>query len=222
MCHEFESRQREEKDMADAKKPRPADDKIAAAVRDVFASNRMQAAWRMAQGSSQENRMPAVEAIFRMLEKEGLTFEDVMTAVLTIRPDPAIPANPMADAFGNWEGIFRMNPKRTAQTAPTPTPAPDPRTPPRGTKSFHAGSEIPATITGTVHIDDERPTKNGRMVVFTVHYDTEVYGPIVCFTNTGIGVLKAAAEEDGMIVMHVRPANGPGMMPTANSVRMVA
>lgn len=206
--------------MADAKKPRPADKDIAGAVRELFASNRMQSAWRMAQGSTQEMRMPAVEAIFRMLDREGLTFEDVMTAVLTIKPDPAIPANPMADAFGNWEGMFGMSPKRAAR--PTPNPAPDPRTPPRGTKSFHADSEIPATITGTVHIDDERPTKNGRMVVFTIHYDTEVYGPIVCFTTTGIGVLKAAAEEDGIVVMNVRPANGPGMMPTANSVRMVA
>jgi len=199
--------------MADAAKPRPTDDKIPGAVRDAFSTNRLQSAWRMAQGSTQEMRMPAVEAIFRMLEKEGLTFEDVMTAVLTIKPSTPDFGKSMEQAFSGFEGIFGDRPfGRRAESAPQPKPAAQKR------KTRFSGSEIPNNIHGTVSIDDDRPTKNGRMVVFSIHDGEDVYGPIVCFTTTGIGVLKAAAEDDGSVVMKVRPANGVGLNPTATGV----
>jgi hypothetical protein len=203
--------------MADASKPRPADDRIPAAVRDAFSTNRLQAAWRMAQGSTQEMRMPAVEAIFRILEKEGLTFEDVMTAVLTIKPSTAGFGVSMEQAFSGFEGIFGDRPfGRNAKPAPEPEAAPARG----GTMRRHrSGSDIPATIKGTISIDDERPTRNGRMVVFTVTDGDDVYGPIVCFTSTGIGTLKACAEDDDFAAMSVRQPNGEGMNPSATNVR---
>ena len=203
--------------MAEASKPRPADAHIPAAVRDAFSTNRLQAAWRMAQGATQEMRMPAVEAIFRMLEKEGLTFEDVMTAVLTIKPSAPDFGKSMADAFSGFEGIFADRPfGRRAQSAPAPEADPAPR---RRSRRHRSGSDIPATIKGMISIDEERPTRNGRMVVFTVTDGDDVYGPIVCFTSSGIGTLKACADEDNFAAMSVRQPNGEGMNPSATNVR---
>jgi hypothetical protein len=196
--------------MADAAKPRPTD--VPAAVRDAFSSNRMQSAWRMAQGATQEMRMPAIEAIFRMLEKEGLTFEDVMTAVLSIKPSATGPGFgvSMAEAFGGFEGIFSKSP--AARTQPQPA---------RRRQQILQGDEIPSTVTGSVTIQDERPTSRGSMVVFDVRSEDAVYGPIVCFTSSGIGALKAAAEGHDFVTMNVRQPNGINQMPSATGIRIV-
>lgn len=214
--------------MADASKPRPADHKIPGAVRDMFSTNRMQSAWRMAQGSTQEMRKPAIDAIFRMLEAEGLTFEDVMTAVLTIKPDGPDLGKTMEDAFAGFGDIFSASPFARrgefaaapfAQRArPAPERAADPR-PRGGMRTHRSGPDIPATIKGTVSIDDERATRNGRMLVFSITDGDVVHGPIVCFTTTGIGTLRACCDEGEMVAMSVRQPNGPGLSPSATNIR---
>jgi len=193
---------------------RPADDRIPAAVRAVFETNRMKTAWSMASSATSDSRLAAIEGVCRILAKEGLTLEDVMTAVLALKP--AAPAAPsMADAFGGFGDIFgAMNARRQAEAAPAAAPRNR-----AAERIRREGSEIPATIHGTIRILDEREISRGRMLVFEVTDSNYRYGPIVCFANTGIERLKAGVEEDAFMAMSVRQANGEGLNPTATNIR---
>lgn len=185
---------------------RPADADIPSAVRAAFATNRLKGAWNMASEAQPGDRSAGIEAACRLLEKEGLTLADVMTAILSIKEAPSSQARTMAEAFSGFEGIF--TPKPAAQAEPV-----------RRRREHLSGSEIPGSVCGSISIDDERPTKNGRMVVFTVSHSDCVYGPLVCFTNSGIETLKAAAEEDVFLAMTVRQPNAINQMPSVSSVR---
>jgi hypothetical protein len=195
-------------------KTRPADDRIPAAVRDAFQSNRLQAAWRIASSATSDSRLPAIDGVCRILEKEGLNLADVMTAVLTIKGDAAPAAPTMESAFGGFGDIFSASAfarkPAQAQTAPTPPK-----------QKIRQGGDIPSTIHGTIRIFEERDTKVGRMIVFDVTDSQNVYGPIVCFAATGIGRLKAAVDEDSFVAMSVRQPNGSGMNPTATNIRIM-
>lgn len=202
--------------MADAvTSKRPADDKIPGAVRAVFETNRMRTAWTIASSPTSDSRLAAIEGVCRILDAAGLTLEDVMTAVLSIKPE--VPAKPdMADAFAGWGDIFAgMGAGRRAEPAPE-APAPAAR---RNERIRREGSEIPATIHGMIKIIDERQISRGRMLVFEVTDSNYRYGPIVCFANTGIERLKAAVDEDAFMAMSVRPTNGEGLNPTATNIR---
>lgn len=204
--------------MADAvTSKRPADDKIPGAVRAVFETNRMRTAWTIASSPTSDSRLAAIEGVCRILDAAGLTLEDVMTAVLSIKPEqPTKPS--MSDAFAGWSDIFAgMGTGRRAEpAAETPSAKAQAH---RNERIRREGSEIPATIHGMIKIIDERQISRGRMLVFEVTDSNYRYGPIVCFSNTGIERLKAAVDEDAFMAMSVRPANGEGLNPTATNIR---
>lgn len=198
---------------------RPQEDRIPDAVRTLFQDRRFQAAWRTASLATQNDRMAAVEGVFRLLARNGLTFEDITTTLLA--PIPHVIK--ISSAF---EGMFDVKPANAvrrpdAQTAARP--AHDHR-PEGGTgrpADFDGPKRVPDRISGTIQILGEHDISSGTMLQFVVHDGGDVHGPIVCFAGSNIAALKNAVDEDARVTMNIRQANGPGRHPTATSVRFL-
>lgn len=189
---------------------RPADADVPAAVRAVFSTNRMQGAWNMAASAQSGDRQAGIEAAARLLEKEGLTLHDVLTAIMTIPAKPAAPT--MADAFAGFD-IFSGAMRPPAR--PQPASAPPPRARHR---RIVQGADVPVRISGVVKIDDEREYRGGTMLVFHLNDEDSVYGPLVCFSSRNVEVLKHAAAELQRVSLMVRAPQNDRHMPSVTSV----
>jgi hypothetical protein len=197
---------------------RPADADIPAAVRAAFSTNRIQTAWNMACSAQPGDRQAGIEGVVRMLAKDGLKLEDLMTAILAI---PAAPeprkASAMETAFGGFGDIFAEMTAKAKERVRTDTQYRPFQQPTR----HLSGADIQSTIHGVVTIEDERPTRNGRMLVITVKNANDTMGPLVCFSTAGIDRLKLCAGADIEASMSVKQPIGENQMPSVTNVRIV-
>lgn len=167
-------------------------DDVPAAMKAAFGVHRVAAAWNMLCSGDESNRMAALRGFERMLASRGLALEDVASAILAL-PDKgsARPGQPSASPF---DDLFRgfMRPEGNAGFGKTPPPPPPP--PPRPkVKPLKSREEIPASVFGTIRIDDERNIHSGPMITFTVETDEARYGPIVAFAGAHLERIKQAA-----------------------------
>jgi hypothetical protein len=193
------------------------------AVRELFATNRMQAAWNMlSRAEGDVERLSTLGAVVRMLDAKGLDLSDVAQA---LSAPAAKPAPTMADAFG-FGDIFSHMRNRAAESdarpagGTQPTDAPPPQRPtwrPRPSTVLQ-GAAVPERIYGRISLHDERPTQKGKMLVIGVIGQEAVYDPIVCFDDKIIDKIKIAAALDRVVSLKVRKPGNARQMPCAIAI----
>ena len=209
--------------------PASRPDKPADAVREMFATNRMQAAWNtLSRATTDVERLIALNAIVRMLEGKGLVIADVAETIAA----PATRTAPnMTDAFGFGDIFSHMRraapengaqPPRGNQPMDAP-PAAETQKPtgktwrPRPGKIVQ-GDDMPGRIYGRIELRDERPIPKGKMMVLGVIGQEAVYDPIVCFDEKVIERIRIAAQLDRVVSLKIRKPGKPGQMPCAIAI----
>lgn len=192
------------------------------AVRELFATNRMQAAWNMlSRAEGDVERLSTLGAVVRMLDAKGLDLSDVAQAVSA---PAAKPAPTMADAFGFGDIFSHMRDRAAPENGAEPPRGAQPTdAPPRPTQrprpnTILQGSAVPERIYGRISLHDERPTQKGRMLVIGVIGQEAVYDPIVCFDDKIIDKIKIAAQLDRVVSLKVRKPGNARQMPCAIAI----
>lgn len=203
---------------------RPKD--IPAAMRDAFTTPRISSAWEMVALATDNDRMAALNGFERLLSARGLTLRDIAD-VLTQLPSktsaaPSAPTTPGASAyeqaFSGFGDIFSQMSENARRREAEARPQPAPKR-----NCYVQGADVPVQISGNVVIQDERPTRGGSMIVFTVEHNfagtTTVYGPIVAFSKVSREMVSRAANPSSpsTLGLKIRPPKQVGHMPSVET-----
>lgn len=159
-------------------------------------------------------RAAATNRACAMLADAGLTWDDVIvTPAATTGPD-------FTNLFSGFEGVFNVKGSPMHRPAPEPAPPPEP-----APTRIMQGADIPAWISGTVEIDDERTTRVGKPMLVIAVTDTTselrrtlVYGPINVFDERTIDLIRSAKGQaiSGAVS---QPRPGTQWLPTFAATR---
>jgi hypothetical protein len=174
---------------------------IASSVRRAFGAKRLQSAWALLGSPQDGERAAAMEGVSRILEAEGLSLGDVLTALLTI---PASPYRKSARAQA--EDLFSHADRREGVVSEKVVTI--------------SGRDVPARINGRIEILDDRVTKKGaELVVAVLAFDTR-YDPLVARSEMAMAALKIAAMRGSLCQVLVEPATKARQMPVIEKLSM--
>jgi len=196
---------------------RPAD--IPAAVREAFASHRIDSAWNLVASAQPNERLAALLGFERLLSGRGLLLTDVAVAIAAVparEPRSTTGDRPVRDAddssidrsvfngFGGTHARSREEPTRPAQTQTRPTPG----------RTALTGPAVPETVVGRIRIEERRPTRgDGEMLVFVAETEDRTYGPMAAYAGPQIAHLVEAARSNWIIRLMIERTQSDRILP---------
>lgn len=177
---------------------------VSVSVRRAFAAKRMQSAWAMLSASQPGDRAAAIEGITRILENDGLSLSDVMTAILSL------PIGPYRKSQkGHLEDDLFTHADRRDGISPSQSQI-----------QIISGRDVPEIIGGRVVLLDDRTTRKGPELILAIVSFNVRYDPLSARCGRTISALRTAAQRGGLIQVSVLPPRNPRHMPLIEKVGM--